>query len=95
MTTKYTKLWGIGAMSRTMPFKWEWAVLYDYYKTGVGWIPSVSSFPTRKNMRVGRRQINYDSRARNIRVARRLVAVHWQPYRDTFTYNAKGNGNGR
>lgn len=83
------------AATQKLFFKWEWAVLCDYKGYQQDWGPSISACPSRANARRIRRTMLRDPHCRNVRIARRLVQTKWLPYNDTYSYNAKGNGNGR
>ena len=91
---KQNPKWGVA-------FKFQWGILCDYAtdqdenNKWACWLPSETVVSTRVQARQMKRCLEADERARNVRMVRRLVQVHWQPYRDTFTYSEKGNGNGR
>ena len=81
-------------------FKWEWGVAFDKYDGG--WWAERQVFQSRRGARQFKSNLLLDAdpflpkdKVRNVRLQRRLVSVDWQDYSDTFTYNEKGNGNGR
>ncbi|AYN58046.1 hypothetical protein HWB90_gp093 [Mycobacterium phage Fowlmouth] len=81
-------------------FKWEWSVVYD--KFDGDWWPERQVFQSRRGARQFKSNLLMDAdpfiarrHVRNVRIQRRLVSVEWQDYSDTFSYNEKGNGNGR
>jgi hypothetical protein len=88
MAMRYIKMWGIGRMCDVRLFKWEWRVTWVL----PGNNHSNSSQPFRKHARQYKSGVPLRC---NPRIERRLVQTTWQSYKDTFGYNAKGNGNGR
>lgn len=86
LTLKKHKLkWG-------KPFKWQWGVaceIQDY-----NWYPVIFEFESRREARNYRKDAKMMRGIRNATLKRRLVQVGWDDYSDTFSYNAKGNGNG-
>lgn len=82
------------------PFKWQWAVsceVQDDTDFNGKWHPALTVIETRWRAREYRNEINAGKLrgVRNAKLKRRLVQVDWEEYPDTFSYNAKGNGNGR
>ena len=69
-------------------FKWEWRVVWNLHGTQ----KHSHGFSSRA---AARQFKNVITTTCNPRLQRRLVAVDWEDYTDTFSYNAKGNGNGR
>jgi len=93
---KYIKLWGIGAMHKTLPFKWEWKVTYEYCPDGQ-WYSMSETFQNRDKARAFKRDVLYCHQGvvspipytcyRNIKMYRRLVCARWEEYSDSFTWN--------
>ncbi|AVD99716.1 hypothetical protein HWB51_gp096 [Mycobacterium phage Cuke] len=83
-------------------FKWEWAVVLDVVDSeGDSWVER-QIFQTRRGARQYKSNLLLDADpflsktdVKNVKLQRRLVSVDWQDYSDSFSYNAKGNGNGR
>ena len=69
-------------------FKWEWAVLCQYQDIGGFVRDSVSVAPSRKEVRKIYARLRSDPHCRNVRIARRLVQSNWEPYTDSFGWNA-------
>lgn len=82
--------------SKALWFKWQWAVFYEEktYATGT-WINSHIICDSRSDARNFARYKKDQRFARKVVIKRRLVQTFWEDYQDSFTYNAKGNGNGR
>lgn len=91
--SRYRPVWGVA-------FRWEWKVCYEYQywsqsQEYYDWRYNEQVCPTRASMRKAVRAITGNECYRNIETKRRLAQVNWEDYNDSFTYNAKGNGNGR
>ena len=83
-------LWG-------KPFKWQWALFYKEktYRDGT-WVDRMIIFHSRSEARAFKHSCLYDDKwIRNVKMKRRLVQANWDDYNDSFSYNAKGNGNGQ
>lgn len=101
MTTKFMKLWGSSiGMSKSLAFRWEWSVhaekkYYNNTKKKWEWKPQHIIVQNRAMARFYKRSWQRTADLRNVVLKRRRVQAHWEPYNDSFSYNAKGNGNGR
>lgn len=89
---KHKLLWG-------KPFKWQWALFYEEktYLSGT-WIKKHMIFDSRADARYFKKyNLSHHLRGlvRNVKMKRRLVQANWEDYQDSFSYNAKGNGNGQ
>lgn len=96
MTSKYIALYRFprGRTYRTL-FKWQWRVVYQVNVDGV-WEQHEHIAVNRAMARYFKRNLpNTYGSTRWARIQRRLVQVDWKDYKDTFSYNEKGNGNGR
>ncbi|QGJ90126.1 hypothetical protein HWC80_gp086 [Mycobacterium phage Indlulamithi] len=81
-------------------FKWEWAVFYEEWTRTAGHYRQKKIVcESRREARIFRDNLNvrvkYGDKIRNVVMKRRLIQVNWDEYHDSFSYNAKGNGNGR
>lgn len=78
------------------PFKWQWALFYEenIYLHG-GWKNQCLIFNSRGDARSSKFDLRRRKDIRNLKMKRRLVQANWEDYNDSFSYNAKGNGNGR
>lgn len=79
-------------------FRWQWRVVYQVRETDGVWRQYEHLEDNRAMARYFKRTIVRWHGTHNIRwvkLQRRLVAVDWEDYHDTFSYSAKGNGNGR
>lgn len=101
MTTKYMKLWGSSnAMSKSLNFKWEWRVTWESKEYNPKskkweWKPRWLITQNRAMARFYARSHKRNAGEQNVKMERRRVQANWEPYNDSFSYNAKGNGNGR
>lgn len=79
------------------PFKWQWAVFFEEnsYAHG-GWVNRKAICDSRREARLFKQSCLIGKRyMRNVKMKRRLVQANWEDYNDSFSYNAKGNGNGQ
>lgn len=96
MSMKYIRLlapMGLG-FKKTLLFKWDWSVYFEC-NDGNGWYKGRRYVQGRRGARDFVRSRKSRPWIRNMKIQRRLASVAWEDYSDTFTYNAKGNGNGR
>lgn len=82
-----------------LKFRWEWRLEWEENNKGNlkgpdWWTQKHMVFKTREQMRQWKRYVLHADWCRNVVLKRRLVQVNWEPYNDSFSYNAKGNGNG-
>lgn len=78
-------------------FKWQWAVFFEEnsYAHG-GWVNRKVICDSRREARLFKQSCLISKRyMRNVKIKRRLVQANWEDYNDSFSYNAKGNGNGQ
>ena len=65
-----------------------------------GWKNRMMVFDSRADARLWKSNLNgqiklRNASVRNVKMKRRLVQANWDDYNDSFSYNAKGNENGR
>lgn len=93
MTTRYQLLYSFPhGFTKALRFKRQWRVVYQINSDGV-WEQYEEYFDNRAMARYFKRSL--PTHTRWVKLQWRYVQVDWQTYRDTFSYNAKGNGNGR
>lgn len=86
-----TLYWFVRGVTHERKFKWEYRVVWTYG----GKPQSSADFEVLHSRSDARRYKKSIWSALKPRIQRRLVQTTWEDYSDTFTYNAKGNGNGR
>lgn len=89
VSAKHIKLWGIGAMSKTINFKWQWAVFYEQKAWNQERFYSAYRIcPTRKMAREFSRLIKKHPDIKKVRFKRRLIQANWDDYNDSYGWNA-------
>lgn len=75
----------VRGVTHDLRFKWQWRVVWNHG----------NNQKVLANREEARRYKAVVPLVWKPRIQRRLVQATWEDYSDTFTYSAKGNGNGR